>query len=127
MHRNYYHGWTHNNGDMLCYSPKLPYKGEGTDFYALYYEHYMRQDQMQGRSSRNAKIQYWTPNKVIYEFPYANEVALDECQKRGIDIYFGWELIQMKSNSIGEKVGVFKNVDTQEVIEKEFFTTVVNP
>jgi hypothetical protein len=27
---------------MICYSPKFPYKGEGTDFYALYYEHFMR-------------------------------------------------------------------------------------
>lgn len=79
MHRNYYHGWSHTNGDMICYSPKLPYKGEGTDFYALYYEHFLRQDQLQGRSAKNARIQYWTPNKQIYEFPYANEVALDEC------------------------------------------------
>lgn len=40
--RNYYHGWSHNNGDMICYSPKAPYKGEGSDFYALYYESFMR-------------------------------------------------------------------------------------
>lgn len=43
-HRNYYHGWCHTNSDMICYSPKLPYKGEGCDFYALYYEHFLRQD-----------------------------------------------------------------------------------
>jgi hypothetical protein len=42
LSRNYYHGWNHNNGDMICYSPKFPYKGEGTDFYALYYEHFLR-------------------------------------------------------------------------------------
>ena len=54
--RNAYHGWNHVAGDMLCYAPKFPYKGEGTDFYALNYEHYLRQDQWQGRSSRNAKI-----------------------------------------------------------------------
>ena len=40
--RNYYHGWFHPQGDMLCYSPKFPYKGEGCDFYALYYEHFNR-------------------------------------------------------------------------------------
>jgi len=44
--RNYYHGWNHRNGDMLCYSPKAPYKGEGTDFWALYYESFLRQDQI---------------------------------------------------------------------------------
>ena len=44
--RNYYHGWNHTNGDMIVYSPKFPYKGEGTDFYALYYEHFLRQDQL---------------------------------------------------------------------------------
>jgi hypothetical protein len=63
LSRNYYHGWLHTNGDMICYSPKFPYKGEGTDFYALYYEHFLRQDKIQGRSAKNAKIQYWTPNK----------------------------------------------------------------
>lgn len=46
VQRNYYHGWMHTNGDMICYAPKFPYKGEGTDFYALYYEHFLRQDQM---------------------------------------------------------------------------------
>lgn len=40
--RNFYHGWNHPNGDMVVYSPKFPYKGEGTDFYALYYEHFLR-------------------------------------------------------------------------------------
>jgi hypothetical protein len=40
--RNYYHGWNHTNGDMICYSPKAPYKGEGTDFWALYYESFLR-------------------------------------------------------------------------------------
>lgn len=39
---NYYHGWNHRNGDMLCYSPKAPYKGEGCDFWALYYESFLR-------------------------------------------------------------------------------------
>jgi hypothetical protein len=42
--RNRYHGWSHTAGDMICYGPKIPYKGEGTDFYALYYEHFLRQD-----------------------------------------------------------------------------------
>jgi hypothetical protein len=40
--KNYYHGWNHRNGDMLCYSPKAPYKGEGSDFWALYYESFLR-------------------------------------------------------------------------------------
>lgn len=43
--RNYQHGWLHAAGDMICYSPQGPYKGEGTDFYALYYESFLRQDQ----------------------------------------------------------------------------------
>lgn len=42
LDRNYYHGWNHTNGDMICYHPAFPYKGEGTDFYALYYEHFLR-------------------------------------------------------------------------------------
>ena len=42
MRRNYYHGWSHVSGDMVCYSPKAPYKGEGNDFMALYYESFLR-------------------------------------------------------------------------------------
>jgi hypothetical protein len=54
--RNYYHGWNHTNGDMICYSPAGPYKGEGNDFHALYYESFMRQDKLQGRSAAGSKI-----------------------------------------------------------------------
>ena len=109
------------------YSPKFPYKGEGSDFYALYYEHMMRQDKLLQLASENAKIQYWTPNKEIYRFPYANAVALEECDKRGIEVYFGWEMISMKYNSAGEKIATFKNVDTGETIEKEFNAASINP
>lgn len=125
--KNYYHGWNHHTGDMLCYSPKAPYKGEGTDFYALVYESFLRQDQQQFVSLPNARIQYWTPNKEIYKFPYANEVALDECHKRGIDVMLGWELKKIETNTLGEKVGTFANVDTGETIEHPFTHTNINP
>lgn len=125
--RNYYHGWNHPNGDMICYSPKFPYKGEGNDFYALYYESFLRQDKIQGRAAANARIQFWTPNKEIYKFPYANEVALEECHKRGIDVMFGWEMLKVHKNALGEKIATFKNVDTNEVIEKPFSHCNVNP
>ena len=125
--RNYYHGWNHNNGDFICYSPKFPYKGEGTDFYALYYESFLRQDKLHGISKTNARIQYWTPNHSIYEFPYANEVALDECHKRGIDVMFGWEMKKVHVNEHGEKIATFKNVDSGEIYEKSFFSTCINP
>jgi len=125
--RNYYHGWNHPNGDMICYSPKFPYKGEGNDFYALYYESFLRQDKLQGRAAANARIQYWTPNKEIFKFPYANEVALDECHKRGVDVMFGWEMLKVHMNAHGEKIATFKNVDTAEIIEKPFFHANINP
>jgi sulfide:quinone oxidoreductase len=60
-------------------------------------------------------------------FPYANEVVLEECHKRGIEIYFGWEMKQVKYNEYGQKIAVFKNVDTGEIIEKDFFSAVINP
>jgi sulfide:quinone oxidoreductase len=34
---------------------------------------------------------------------------------------------QVKLNEHGEKIAVFKNVDTGEVIEKDFFQAVINP
>lgn len=125
--KNYYHGWDHVNGDMLCYSPKGPYKGEGTDFWALYYESFLRQDKLQGRSAAGARIQFFTPNKEIYRFPYANEVALDECHKRGIDVMFGWELKKVHVNEIGEKIGTFVNVDNGETLSKPFTHMNINP
>ena len=118
--RNFWNGWNNSRGDMICYSPNFPYKTEGSDFYALYYEHFMRQDKMQGRASENARIQFWTPNHQIFNFPYANEVALDECHKRGIDVMFGWEMLEVKQNEHGEKIAIFRNVDSGEVVEKDF-------
>ena len=112
---------------MICYSPAGPYKGEGTDFYALYYESFMRQDKLHGISTANARVQYWTPNKEIYRFPYANEVALDECHKRGIDVMFGWNMEKVHTNHIGEKIATFRNVDSGEVIEKPFNGANINP
>lgn len=125
--KNYYHGWNHRNGDMLCYSPKAPYKGEGSDFWALYYESFLRQDQIHGLSSQSARITYWTPNKWIYKFPYANEIALEECAKRGIDVNLGWELIKIEKNAAGEKVGTFKHVDTLQIKEHPFTHVNINP
>jgi hypothetical protein len=60
-------------------------------------------------------------------FPYANEVILDECHKRGIDVNFGWEMIEVKHNQYQQKIAVFKNVDSGETIEKDFFSAVINP
>jgi hypothetical protein len=127
IERNYYHGWNHNGGNMLCYSPLAPYKGEGNDFYALLYESWLRQDQQLGRSSLDAKIQYWTPNKEIFKFDYANEVTLEECHKRGVEIMFGWELLKVHFNEIGEKIATFKNVDNGEIIEHAFTHGNFNP
>lgn len=100
---------------------------EGDDFWAPYYEHFMRQDKMHGRSGASARMQYWTPNKFIYSFPYANEVALEECEKRNIDVMLGWELQGVKQNEIGQKFATFKNVDSGEVIEKDFNSANINP
>lgn len=127
LERNYYHGWHQYGGDYIVYDPARPFKNEGASFYALYYEHILRQDRMHGRSSNNARLQYWTPNKEIFKFPYANEFVLDECHKRGIDVYLGWELLELKHNAVGEKIGVFKNVDSGAVVEKEFSGMSINP
>ena len=126
VNRNFWNGWNHTNGDMICYSPKAPYKGEGTDFYAFYYEHFMRTDKLQGRSANNARVQYWTPNKEIMQFPYANEVVLEECHKRGIDVMLGWEMIEVKYEG-DAKVAVFRNVDSGETVETPFNHANINP
>ena len=113
-------------GDMITYSPLAPYKGEGTDFYTLYYESIIRQDKLLGAASAGTKVQHWTPNKFIYAFPYANEVALDECAKRGIEVHLGWELLSVRQDA-ETKVATFKNVDTGETIEKDFIGANINP
>lgn len=125
--RNFYHGWNHARGDMICYSPAGPYKGEGTDFWALYYESFNRTDKLHGRAQLGARIQYWTPNKEIYKMPYANEIALDECHKRGVDVMFGWEMLKVHFNEIGEKIATFRNVDNGAILEKPFNHANINP
>ena len=127
VHRNFFTGYFTQGGDYLCYSPKAPYKGEGTDFYALFFESMLRQDKLTGGAAKGARIQYWTPNKEIFKFPYANEVALEECEKRGVEVMFGWELLKMRQEPSGRKVGTFKNVDSGEVIEHDFFGASINP
>ena len=82
---------------------------------------------MQERSAKNARIQFWTPNKEIFKFPYANEFVLDECHKRHIDVNFGWELLKVHTQENGAKIATFKNVDSGETIEKDFFSLVANP
>lgn len=79
------------------------------------------------RSSPSAKIQYWTPNKEIFKFPYANEVVLEECWKRGIEVNLGWEMTKVHINEIGEKIATFKNVDTGDVIEQPMNHANINP
>ena len=127
LDRNYYHGWQQYGGDTIVYDPAHPFKDEGASFYALYYEYILRQDKLHGRSANNARVQYWTPNKEIFKFSYANEIVLDECHKRGIDVHLGWELLEVASNEIGEKYGRFRNVDSGLVIEKEFSGLCINP
>lgn len=126
VQRNFYNGFMHQGGDYINYSPACPYKGEGTDFYALYYESIMRTDKLVGGAAAGAKMQYWTPNKSIYQFPYANEVALDECAKRGIEVNLGWELLSVRQEG-DQKIAVFKNVDSGETIEKDFEGANINP
>ncbi len=72
-------------------------------------------------------MQYWTANKEIFKFPYANEVALDECHKRGVEVFLGQELIKIHYDEHGVKIGTFKDVDTGRVYEKDFFSAVINP
>ena len=126
LSRNFYNNWMLRGGDYINYSPAAPYKGEGTDFYSLYYESIMRQDKLLGTAAAGTKIQYWSPNKFIYGFPYANEVALEECAKRGIEVNLGWELLSVREDP-SSKVAVFKNVDSGEVIERDFVGANINP
>ncbi|CAI2367828.1 unnamed protein product [Moneuplotes crassus] len=127
LDRNYYHGFQQYGGDYIVYDPARPYKDEGSNFYAFYYEYILKQDSLHGRAARNARVQYWTPNKSIFDFDYANEVVMDDCHKRGIDVMLGWDLKQVKYNEYGEKIGVFENVDSGETIEKDFMGMSINP
>jgi hypothetical protein len=117
----------HVHGDMLVYGPQFPYKGEGTTFWSLYYDSLLREKQLNGRASRGARIQYFTPNKKIVPFDYADEVLQDECRKRNIEVHLGWELVKVTVTEIGEKVGHFRNVDSGETLEHVFTSANVVP
>jgi hypothetical protein len=36
-------------------------------------------------------------------------------------------MIEVKHNQYGQKIAVFRNVDSGETIEKDFFAGVINP
>lgn len=36
-------------------------------------------------------------------------------------------MLSVKTNQYGEKIATFRNVDTGETIEKDFFTAIINP
>jgi len=127
LNKNYYHGCNHTHGDMICYDPKFPFKGEGSSFYALYYEAMSRDAKTVGNCALGARVQYWTPNKEIFQFPYANEVALEECHKRGLDVMFGWEMVKVHFDEKGQKIATFKNVDSGEMLEHPFSMANINP
>jgi len=127
VNRNFYNGYYNKGGDLICYSPKMPYKGEGTDFYALYYESFLRQDKMLDLVPQGGRVVYVTPNKSICPFPYANEVILDECAKRGIEVQFGWEMLSIQEDACGNKTMTLRNVDSGETIEKDYTAATVNP
>jgi sulfide:quinone oxidoreductase len=40
---------------------------------------------------------------------------------------FGWEMIKVHKNEVGEKIATFKNVDSGEILEKPFFSACINP
>lgn len=86
----------------------------------------MRIDQLVNVTAAGAKMQYWSPNKFIYQFPYANEVALEECAKRGIEVNLGWELLKVRQEK-DVKIATFKNVDSGEIIDKDFAGANINP
>lgn len=125
--RNFYNGYYSRGGDLLCYSPAYPYKGEGTDFYALYYESLLRQDRYVEAASAGARVTYVTPNKTVVPFPYANEIILEECHKRGIEMHLGWEMLSIQEDAAGVKTCTLRNVDTGETVEKDFTAATVNP
>lgn len=127
MDRNYWHGWHHYNGDLVVYNPAYPFKDEGFSFYTFYYENLLRQEKVFGRASEDARIQFYTPNKSIFEYEYANSVTLEECEKRHIDVHFGQELVKVQRNALGEKVATFKNVDTGATTEKIINGLVAHP
>lgn len=40
---------------------------------------------------------------------------------------FGWEMLNIKTLEGGQKIATFRNVDTGETLEKDFFSAVINP
>jgi len=125
--RNYYHGMYHRTGNLINYSPGGPYKGEGSDFYAFVYEHLNRQDKAVQTSSSTSRIQFITPREKIFEFDYANEVALDECNKRDIDVIFGQEMVKVHYNEIGQKIATFRDVKSGDTYEHDFNHASITP
>lgn len=118
INRNFHAGWQHFHGDCVVYNPAFPFKDEGLSFFTFYYDHLLRQEKLFGRAREDATVQYWTPNKQIFEYDYANEIALSEAEKRGVQVHFGQEMIKVHIDDDGQRIATFKDVDTGAIQEK---------
>ena len=78
-------------------------------------------------TSQGNRVVYISPNKTIMPFPYANEIALDECHKRGIEVLLGWEMLSIQQDACGNKTMTLRNVETGETAEKPYGAATVNP
>ncbi len=95
IQNNHWHGFHHPRGDFIVYHPEYPYRGEGFDFYAFYYEHHLRHQQTIGTCSKDARIVVMTPNDRISNFPYADSYIRKECKNRLIDVELNQELLKV--------------------------------
>lgn len=120
----------HKDNDLIVYLPKLPSRREAYDAWYLKLDTYLSWGLQSGAHPKSMKIRVITPNKNLFNFPFANEVVMDEISQRSmIETHFGWELVNVevveKPNAT-LRYATFKNEKGEEM-RMPFGTLVLTP
>jgi sulfide:quinone oxidoreductase len=121
----------HKDNDFIVYLPEFPSRREAYDNWYLATDAYLTRGLFCETHNRNMKVRVITPNNVLFKFPFANEVMMEEITKRTmIECHFGYKLVdvEVSQHLYGYKrIAVFKNTQTGEEMRLNFGTLLLTP
>lgn len=122
----------HKDNDFIVYLPEFPSRREAYDAWYLSLDHYFNYGIQSGTFTRNMKVRIITPNKVLFRYPFANEIIMEECSQRTtIETHFGYklkdiEIVNKSYNSIA-RYATFVCTDTGKEMRLQFGSILVTP
>lgn len=122
----------HKDNDFLLYIPEFPNRREAADAWYLALDTYFSWGIHSGGKPANTKVHVITPNNVLFKFPFANEVVMEEVsQRKTIELHFGYELVNIEIIEKGihatHRYATFRHKKTGEEKRMIFGTLLLSP